>query len=745
MSPARTTRLRLTAAVAAVLAATTAGLTAPASAAPAAAPVAATAGQQGVPTVPVGTNVVSSGPTGFLTSRPDGNTRVYTWTRHADGTRTTLPGQRYGASIGTDVIVRIEGTTHTYIDMSTGTELVSFDTATLGGGGYSAARYMGSTLVASKEVNGVRAYHLFSKEQGLVVDREVTGIPAGAHALRADSSGPDTLVVHHSTLTNGVYDDGVSLVDVATGKAFETYGARDTDTRTVSALSATHLAWIEWPGGKPSLAVARRDSKAITRTPLGEGTDLSVKFVGDWVVHAQLGGGAASTPNPLYALTARSLNDPQRTVKLLDHAVNVTPTTDGGLLARGGTIEHGEGVYRVSRGEDGTPAATLIASTGETTVLGVKDHEAAPLPTAVDFARGDDARLFWEFDKAADYDVTMTHNASGRRWTDHHVHMDRPGLSGAEWTGMLDDRTSAPVGDYTWKLTAVPANGIGPGVERTGTLKVTAKPAPHDFTNSGTPDLLVKDSAGRIIDYDARQTLYETGHWGIPAQRTTVVLGTGWQIYDRVAAPGNLDASPHADVIARDRSGALWFYSGTGNALAPRKKIGTGWGVYTQLTGPGDLTGDGRADLVATDTTGALWLYSGTGNANAPFTARKKIGTGWGVYNRIAGTGNFAGGAAGDLVARDKDGVLWLYLGKGDGTFAPRIKVGRGWDRYSDLVGVGDVNRDGRPDLVVQGIAGGTNETLAFYEGTGDWRAPVSSRRGVYNPEDLGTGAVTLF
>ncbi|MFJ3585835.1 FG-GAP repeat domain-containing protein [Streptomyces sp. NPDC090127] len=294
-------------------------------------------------------------------------------------------------------------------------------------------------------------------------------------------------------------------------------------------------------------------------------------------------------------------------------------------------------------------------------------------------------------------------------------------------------------------MTVKPSDGIGPTVEQTGTLTVANKPAPHDFSDSGSPDLLVKDESGRLVGYDARQTLYHTGKWGFPSKRERVDHGTGWNTYDRFTAPGDIGGSVHADVLGRDRTGVLWLHAGTGKGFAPRTKIGAGWQIYDKLTGGSDLTGDNRPDLVATDKAGDLYLYKGTGNAAAPFAPRKKIGWGWGVYNQLTATGDIAGAPAGDLVARDKGGVLWLYLGKGDGTFAARTRIGAGWDRYTDIVGVGDTNRDGRPDLVVQGVMGGTYETLAHYEGTGDWRAPFGSRQGVSNPDPLGTGDVTLF
>ncbi|WP_322899750.1 FG-GAP-like repeat-containing protein, partial [Actinacidiphila rubida] len=60
-----------------------------------------------------------------------------------------------------------------------------------------------------------------------------------------------------------------------------------------------------------------------------------------------------------------------------------------------------------------------------------------------------------------------------------------------------------------------------------------------------------------------------------------------------------------------------------------------GWNAYTLMAGTGDVTGDGRADLVARDASGALWLYKGTGSASAPFAARTKVGAGWNTYNAL--------------------------------------------------------------------------------------------------------------
>ncbi len=166
------------------------------------------------------------------------------------------------------------------------------------------------------------------------------------------------------------------------------------------------------------------------------------------------------------------------------------------------------------------------------------------------------------------------------------------------------------------------------------------------------------------------------------------------------------------DLVARDTSGVLWLYQGTGAGnFTARTQIGRGWQIYTTLTGGSDLTGDGRADLLATDTAGDLWLYRGTGSATAPFSARVRLGGGWHIYREITAVGDIAGAA----------GVLWLYQGNGAGNFLARVRVGSGWNAFTHLVGAGDVNADGRPDLVAYGPNG-----TYVYRSTGSATAPFS-------------------
>ncbi|MEU1229975.1 hypothetical protein [Streptomyces sp. NPDC005828] len=145
-------------------------------------------------------------------------------------------------------------------------------------------------------------------------------------------------------------------------------------------------------------------------------------------------------------------------------------------------------------------------------------------------------------------------------------------------------------------------------------------------------------------------------------------------------------------VLARDKGGVLWQYESTGfddKPLKPRKRIGGGWNVYTSITSLTPRTAAGDGDLVARDKSGVLWYYQGSKNPDAPFKPRVRVGGGWNAYTAITARGG--GGGGGGLVARDRDGRLWYYAPTGSGNpsapfQAPR-GIGGGWNAYSLIVG----------------------------------------------------------
>ncbi|MFE6818401.1 FG-GAP-like repeat-containing protein [Streptomyces sp. NPDC057677] len=703
---------RCLAAAAVALVVTGGVLAAPALAAGPAVQAAATVQQQAI-ILPPGSVALSAGPSGFLSRHKEGETDLYAWTRY-DGTRTPLPGGPYEADPGTDTVVRVDGTTRTFLDMATGEEQVSYDL----GGDYSALRYQGTTLVAWKRVDGRNELRLLDRDdQGRVLDRTVAGLPEGMAWWAAENSDPDTLLLRGVKVTDGIWQQRLAVVDLAAASVTATYDILATKNvfHPISG-SRTHVIWQERDAeGKAVLAVARRGSQEISRSTWvdrASETTLKLGLVGDWAVYSDPGAFTALGPAGRFGTTAQSLVTGE-TVQLLAHATSVVPTADGGLIATGGTIEHGEGLYRITPdAHDGRPTVSALATTGRPTALTALSEPLAPSGVIDLDKAGGMVPAAWTLSRPnARVTLKLVHAATGASGT---VTAGTPVAGTTEfrldWDGLLD-KFPAYRGAYTWTMRAEPANGIGPAVERTGSFTVTRAPRSHDFDGNGSPDIFSRSSAGSLSLYDVGQLRHLT----YDKTPRLSVIGGGWNAYDRIAPAAT-------GLVARDTYGVLWSYEGRGDGtLTPRKRVGGGWNIYDKLTSGSDLTGDGRNDLLATDKAGVLWLYPGTGDG--AFAARKKIGSGWGVYNQLTATGDLAGAPAGDLVARDRTGVLWLYLGKGDGTFAPRVRIGGGWASFR-IIAPGDVDGDGRNDLVAVPGDGSPNTYMRFYYGTGQWKTP---------------------
>ncbi|MFJ7960597.1 FG-GAP repeat domain-containing protein, partial [Streptomyces sp. NPDC096319] len=236
-----------------------------------------------------------------------------------------------------------------------------------------------------------------------------------------------------------------------------------------------------------------------------------------------------------------------------------------------------------------------------------------------------------------------------------------------------------------------------------------------------------------------------------PSGGTLAWQGGGWGIYNKIVAPGDVNDDGRADLVARDHDGVLWLYYATGKRTAPfaaRVLLGGGWNGYDQLFGIGDDNGDGWADLLGRDTSGTLWFYAGTGDKAKPFATRRSIGVGWGGYNQIFPVGDDDGDGNGELIARDLDGTLWYYTGKGDGTLAPRTQIGqRGeWDWVVQFGGAGNIPVGGEKDGVFARDTtgtmywygttnGGRLGTRARYGNAGDWRGADFTHLSTMDPD----------
>ncbi|MGW7289397.1 FG-GAP repeat domain-containing protein [Streptomyces sp. NPDC054847] len=148
---------------------------------------------------------------------------------------------------------------------------------------------------------------------------------------------------------------------------------------------------------------------------------------------------------------------------------------------------------------------------------------------------------------------------------------------------------------------------------------------PGDLSGDGKGDLLARDSSGVLWLYP--------GNGSGTAVTPRIKIGAGWNGYNAIVGAGDITGDGFADIVARTPAGQLYLYKGHGQAgwvFESRQLIGSGWQGYNKLVAPGDITGDGRADLLATTSGGTLYRYDADGKS--PFKPRVSIGTSWNTY-----------------------------------------------------------------------------------------------------------------
>ncbi|MER5201769.1 VCBS repeat-containing protein [Streptomyces sp. NPDC002825] len=722
----RTTGIRLASAVTAVLAVTAlgAGTLATAPTAFAAGAVVASADEAtATPVFPEGSVLSGVGTSGFLSWYFDKQTyeRNLLWTPYDGGLATRLiEPENGGFAMGGDVVVlgdaswTVQMRKLTLRNMATPATSVApgveIDLGALNGN-YVAVLSPTSVLAQITQADGTAELHVVTKDGATTTTRKIEGLPADATEFTGSTVKGGHILVGYATGPAGARTGGRALVDLTAGTATETYASVESGYDFTSLMfSGSHVAWLDYDQAT-GLYVTSVDRKTGDRKK----TVLGVRD-GDW--YYELAGDRLVYGNPSKPAQAVSLTTGE-TLALGVTAVTAAPSADFSVVLRGNRAADGDGLFRVAVGEDGSPTVTKIADTGTPAVREPLEIQEVHVPDVAELDKtGGKVRLGWTLSRAdASLDVTLTHIATGKEFTKRLTAPATGTLFSFDWDGVIAG-VDAPNGKYAVEAEATPLDGIGDSAYQGWFTNIVRTANPHDYTDNGSTDVLARDASGVLWRDDLRDR--PVNGQVKPAQRTKI--GPGWQVYKQIEAVGNIGGAANGDLIAVDGSGVQWLYLGKGDGtFAPRVKVGTGWQIYNKLAGGSDLDGDGRSDLVATDGAGTMWFYKGTGNYAKPYATRVSLGGSWQIYNQLTAVGNIAGTAAGDMVARDTAGVLWLYQGNGRGGFSVRVKIGAGWNAFSQLVGAGDLDNDGRPDLIAYG-SGGTY----VYRSTGSVTAPFS-------------------
>lgn len=234
------------------------------------------------------------------------------------------------------------------------------------------------------------------------------------------------------------------------------------------------------------------------------------------------------------------------------------------------------------------------------------------------------------------------------------------------------------------------------------TYAFTALPMPGSTLSGSTADFngdWNNDVLARVAATNQLRLYPGTGKGGFALAAT---VGTGWGIFNAMETVGDFSGDGHGDVIARESAtGLLWLYRGNGTGgWLPRQAVGSGWNIFDAIVGPGDMNGDQAVDVLARETgTGRLWLYPGNGHGG--WLPRVLVGVGWQVFNTVLGPGDFNGDGTADILARERStGLLWLYPRTAAGGWSPRIQIGSGWNSLPTVMSPGDFNGDRTADVL---------------------------------------------
>ncbi|MGA8045043.1 MAG: FG-GAP-like repeat-containing protein [Dermatophilaceae bacterium] len=282
------------------------------------------------------------------------------------------------------------------------------------------------------------------------------------------------------------------------------------------------------------------------------------------------------------------------------------------------------------------------------------------------------------YDDTRDYDRTCDPYA----FTDLPIPASSLSNSTAEFNGDWNNDVLARWGS-TQELRLYPGTGTGRLATsvRIGTNwgRFNALDTLGDFSGDGALDVIARDpSTGYLWLYPGNGT----GGWQ-PERR----IGSGWNIFNAILGVGDFSGDQRADVLARESAtGYLWLYPGNGTGgWLPRVRVGSGWNSFNALVAPGDFTGDGYVDVLARErSTGYLWLYPGNGARG--WLPRVRVGSGWNSMTAIMSPGDLNGDRVVDVIARDGAGALWLYPRTAGGAWAPRVQIGAGWSSITAIL-----------------------------------------------------------
>lgn len=234
-----------------------------------------------------------------------------------------------------------------------------------------------------------------------------------------------------------------------------------------------------------------------------------------------------------------------------------------------------------------------------------------------------------------------------------------------------------------------------------------------DFNGDGNSDVFRIRPDGTLVLYTGNGQ----GGW---ADGNGAVIGSGWNVFTKVIAPGDFDGDGKADLIGIKSTGDMILFTGNGAgnwANGDGITVGTGWEAFASVVAPGDFNGDGKVDIIGAKPDGSLYLYTGNGQGGWADGTGALIGASWNQFSQVISPRDFDGDGKSDIVTMTPNGNVSLYTGDGQGYWAnpAGAQIGSGFSIFSALTSAGDFDGDAKADVL--GVK--SNGDLFLYQGNG--------------------------
>jgi Bacterial Ig-like domain (group 3)/FG-GAP-like repeat len=281
-------------------------------------------------------------------------------------------------------------------------------------------------------------------------------------------------------------------------------------------------------------------------------------------------------------------------------------------------------------------------------------------------------------------------------------------------------------GDGTFQAHKDYAAGYGPSAVAVG-----------DFNHDGKLDLVAASAFGNTVSL-----LLGNGDGTFQAP---AYFGDGAGDIFTAMAVADLNADGNADLVVTNYvQNTVTVLLGYGDGTF-RAHGDYGAGVNPYSVAAAELNGDGKIDLVVADQNCPLHCGPETvsvllGNGDGTFGLPAKYATGF--FPTSVAVMDLNGDGIPDLAVRNcgtdstcKQGIVSIFLGRGDGTFLAAVDYSAG--SGLGTVAVGDFNQDGKTDLAVSSYFDNTVSVL-LGNGDGTFQPPSSFAT------DSGPNAVTV-